>query len=459
MNRKSALLFFCLLAFSVLPALAWANPRTVRIGIQSGASTGTIESTEPMRCVDGKGRSLAACSRALLEYSSGRLLVNGQAADFPVEFQGPAVLRWNGRPYRGNLRLVTDGTGFSAVNVVDVESYLRGVLKIEVNPAWPMEALKAQAVIARTYALRQTGRHGRNGFDLCATTHCQAYRGMSAEDPKTDRAIEETRGIVVSYGSQLAQTFYFADGAGWTADVSTVWGGGVPYLNCRPEPVSYETPHSRWNAILSQEAMQKTMKTLKAPVGTVLEVRPSEKDRGNRVTQLEIRGTERTVTVKGHAFRMAAGSNVIRSTLFEIVPAHGQVPASLPPIPATAPSPLQAQPSGHGEDPLVTLTRQGAFSSAELMDMLLHPEKREEYIRKAGGKPAPANPPRPFPLPPAPGVSRTGNAPSFFEVNGKGWGHGVGLSQWGAKALSEKGWDYRSILSHYYPGTSLSSMP
>ena len=224
MNRKSALLFFCLLAFSVLPALAWANPRTVRVGIQSGASTGTIESTEPMRCVDGRGRSLAAGSRALLEYSSGRLLVNGQAADFPVEFQGPAVLRWNGRPYRGNLRLVTDGTGFSAVNVVDVESYLRGVLKIEVNPAWPMEALKAQAVIARTYALRQTGRHGRNGFDLCATTHCQAYRGMSAEDPKTDRAIEETRGIVVSYGSQLAQTFYFADGAGWTADVSTVWG-------------------------------------------------------------------------------------------------------------------------------------------------------------------------------------------------------------------------------------------
>ena len=459
MNRKLVLLFFCLVAFSVFPALAWASPRTVRIGIQSGASTGTIDSTGPIRYVDGKGRSQAASSRATLECSSGRLLVNGQAVDFPVEFQGPAALRLNGRPYRGSLRLVTDRTGFSVVNVIDVESYLRGVLKIEVNPAWPMEALKAQAVIARTYALRQAGRHGKDGFDLCATTHCQAYRGMSAEDPKTDRAVEETRGIVVFYGSQLAQTFYFADGAGWTADVSTVWGGGVPYLNCRPEPVSYETPHSRWKATLSQEAMQKTMKALKVPVGTVLEVRPSEKDRGNRVTQLEVRGTERTVSVKGHAFRMAAGSNVIRSTLFDIAPAQGQVPVNLPALQAAIPSPLQAQPARAGEDPLVTLTRQGAFSSAELMDMLLHPEKRDEYIKKAGGKPTPANPPRTLPFPPAPVVYRTENAPALFEFNGKGWGHGVGLSQWGAKALSEQGWDYKSIISHYYPGTTLLPMP
>jgi len=458
-NRKSALLFSCLLTLFVFPALAWGSPRIVRIGIQPGVSTGTIESSGSMRYVDGSGRSLAAGSRALLEYSSGRLLVNGQAADFPVEFQGPAALRWNGRPYRGNLRLVPDRTGFSAVNVVDVESYLRGVLKIEVNPAWPMEALKAQAVIARTYALRQAGRHGRDGFDLCATTHCQAYRGISAEDPKTDLAVEGTRGVVVLYGSQLAQTFYFADGAGWTADVSTVWGGGVPYLNCRPEPVSYETPHSRWQATLSQEAMQKTMKTLKAPVGAVLDVRPSEKDRGSRVTQLEVKGTERTVSVKGHAFRMAAGSNVIRSTLFDIRPAQGVVPGNLPALQAAAPSTLQSQAARAGEDPLVTLTRQGAFSSAELLDMLLHPEKREEYISKAGGKPAPANQPRPLPLPPAPRASTTGNPPAFFEFNGKGWGHGVGLSQWGAKALSEQGWDYKSILSHYYPGTTLSPLP
>jgi len=458
-NRKSALLFFCLLAFSVFPDPALGSPRTVRIGIQSGASTGTIDSAEPIRYVDGRGRNLAAGSKATLEYSSGRLLVNGQAADFPVEFQGPAALRLNGRPYRGILRLVTDRTGFSVVNVIDVESYLRGVLKIEVNPAWPMEALKAQAVIARTYALRQAGRHGKDGFDLCATTHCQAYRGMSAEDPKTDRAVEETRGIVVFYGSQLAQTFYFADGAGWTADVSTVWGGGVPYLNCRPEPVSYETPHSRWKATLSQEAMQKAMKAMKIQVGAVLEVRPSEKDRGNRVTQLEVRGTERTVSVKGHAFRMAAGSNVIRSTLFDIAPAQGQVPVNLPSSQSGIPSPLQAQPASVGEDPLVTLTRQGAFSSTELMDMLLHPEKRDEYIKKAGGKPTSANPPRTLPSPPAPVVYRTENVPAFFEFYGKGWGHGVGLSQWGAKALSEQGWDYKSILSHYYPGTTLSPMP
>jgi len=196
------------------------------------------------------------------------------------------------------------------------------------------------------------------------------------------------------------------------------------------------------------------MNALKAPVGTVLEIRTAQKDSGNRVTLLEVRGTSGNATVKGHSFRMAAGSNLIRSTLFEVafagtgVPAY---PALLPTPKPSAPIPLKAV-----EDPLIVLTRQGAFSSAELMDMLLHPEKREDYIRKAlakGGNHQASIPAAP--APPAPARSFPGTAPAVFDFQGRGWGHGVGLSQWGAKALSENGWDYRAILGHYFPGTTL----
>ncbi len=423
-----------------------ASPRLVRIGIATGAQSGTVESEAPLRCTDAGGRTLSVGRRAILELSAGRMLVNGQAASLPLEFQGAQPIKWNGRPYRGSLSLFPYNNGFSVVNVLDVESYLRGVLKIEVNPAWPMEALKAQAVIARTYALRQAGRHGKEGFDLCSTTHCQAYRGMAAEDPKLDRAIAETRGIMVFYGSQLAHTYYFSDGAGWTADVSTVWGGRLPYLTCRPEPVPYETPHSRWKASLSQETLQKIMNALKAPVGTILEIRTAQKDSGNRVTLLEVRGTSGSATVKGHSFRMAAGSNLIRSTLFDVAFAGTGVPIS-----PSAPVPLKA-----GEDPLIVLTRQGAFSSTELMDMLLHPEKREDYIKKALARGGDHQAPIPAaPALPAPARSFSGTGPAFFDFQGRGWGHGVGLSQWGAKALSENGWDYRAILGHYFPGTTL----
>jgi len=457
MKKTKTLLFlwlFTLATFALLPEAANAYSTTVRIGIQTGTHSGAIDSEAPLRCTDANGRTLSTGRRASVEMTAGKILVNGQAASLPLQFESPRPIRWNGKPYRGSLRLVPHSAGFSVVNILDVESYLRGVLKIEVNPAWPMEALKAQAVIARTYALRQSGRHGKEGFDLCATTHCQAYRGMAAEDPKLDRAIAETRGIVVVYGNQLAHTYYFADGAGWTADVSTVWGGGVPYLTCRPEPVPYETPHSRWKASLTQDALQKIMNTLKAPVGTVLDVRVARKDAGNRVTLLEVRGTSGNATVKGHSFRMAAGSNLIRSTLFDVVSPETGMSASPAPIPPSTPSiPV---PMNAGEDPLIILTRQGAFSSTELMDMLLHPEKRDDYIKKAlsrGGNPLPSV--SAVPSPPPPARSFSGTAPAVFEFRGKGWGHGVGLSQWGAKALSENGWDYGAILRHYFPGTTL----
>jgi stage II sporulation protein D len=458
MSYFFAILLFEAASFLFMPSCLEASSRQVRIGLETGVLSGKIDSSSAVRVSDASGGFFSPGSGANVEFAGGEILVNGKRVSLPASFESSqGFLRWNGKPYRGSILLVPHRNGFSVVNVLDVESYLRGVLKIEVNPNWPMEALKAQAVIARTYALRQAGRHGSEGFDLCASTHCQAYRGMAAEDPRLDRAIAETRGIVVVYGSGLAQTYYFADGAGWTADVSSVWGGGTPYLTCRPEPVFYETPHSRWKASLSQETLQKIMNTLRQPVGSILEIRPLQKDAGNRVTLLEVKGTSGSATVKGHSFRMAAGSNLIRSTLFDVSPAFGSTVSNPPRKTLTEPSvPIGAQ----GEDPLIVLTKQGAFTSGELMDMLLHPEKKADYLKKALTKGEAKTPViLPGPVPPASPAPFNGTVPPSFEFQGKGWGHGVGLSQWGAKALAENGWKFEAILEHYFPGTTLRTIP
>ena len=114
--------------FLLFPKPVLASPRLVRIGIVTGAQSGTVESEGILRCTDAAGRTLSVGRRAVVELTAGRMLVNGQAASLPMEFQGSNPIKWNGRPYRGNLNLVPCGSGFSVVNVLDVESYLRGVL-------------------------------------------------------------------------------------------------------------------------------------------------------------------------------------------------------------------------------------------------------------------------------------------------------------------------------------------
>ena len=158
---------------------------------------------------------------------------------------------------------------------------------------------------------------------------------------------------------------------------------------------------------------------------------------------------------------MAAGSTVIKSTSFSLAsPSAGTSPVPLPvPVPRTERQKLPAKEiptsntpmSASEEGQLTALTEQGVFNSEELMDMLMNPEKRKGYLIRALRTTRPVQP-SPEPLPSFP------SAGDSFVFRGKGWGHGVGLSQWGAKIMAEKGWDYRKIIQHYYPGTVVGSM-
>jgi len=430
------------------PAPVCAAEKQVRIGVAVNQAHGTLSSSGTLnfRAADGKNLSQKGSVRLSIASSGDSVIVGKASLRLPVEITGTRLIRWGDHPYRGTLRLVRGRNGFNVVNILGVESYLCGVLKMEINPAWDFEVLKAQAIVARTYALRNLGKHGSEGFDLCALPHCQVYRGVNAEEARLTEAIEATKGIVVTTGTgALAVTPYHADSGGYTANVADVWGGNIPYLVSRPEPFDYESPYSNWQVSLGFGEIQKALKPRGLNVGNVTEIRVLSTDRAGRAVYVGIIGDRGRAKMKASHFRMALGSSKIKSTYFTIEPVgrtrSQNAGSSLP----------EGGGTGYDERTLTAMIQGGVFSSDELMDMLLNPGKRGAYFRLALKRQSGVRPE-------TKGDVKGLSSGTTVTIRGKGWGHGVGMSQWGAKKMAEEGWDCRKILGHYYPQTQLKQI-
>ncbi len=423
---------------------------TISVGISIGDDEASFSSKNgPLTIIAASGEKAVLKSTVPVSLnSSGTVTAGSLKFKLPVTIQGQGLVYWNNRPYRGYFRLVSEGRGFNVVNILNVEDYLKGVLKMEVNPAWPMESLKAQAIIARTYAFRSRNKHGSSGFDLCATNHCQVFRGVSAEDPTLSKAIDSTRGIVLKYQGSFAATFYHSDSGGYTADVASVWGSNIPYLRGKPEPVAYESPYSRWQITLGLSEIQRILSSKGINLGTLVSIEISSVDTAGRSEMITLKGSTGSTTIRSSLFRTYMGSDRIKSTFFTI----GDKTSIAPPqsasnsssaLSANEPVPLTPQ----DEQLLISLTKKGVFNSEELMDMLIRPERRSVHLKNALQRQSGCSLPSATPA----ATSMTNKESVTF--SGRGWGHGVGMSQWGAKSLAETGWDYSRILQHYFPGT------
>jgi SpoIID/LytB domain protein len=214
-----------------------------------------------------------------------------------------------GRGYRGSFRVKPAGGGLEVVNTVALDSYLRGVVSSEMPSRWPAEALAAQAVVARTYALA----HLHSGdFDLYPDTRSQVYGGIAAESPSSDQAITETAGQIVLYDDEPADTFFFSSSGGKTANVQDVWGGQpVPYLVSVADPYDTLSPYHNWGPLRFGPAL--INKRLRVP-GKVIDFHANVASSG-RVKTLTLIGTRGQRTVSGEAVRAALG---LRSTWFRL---------------------------------------------------------------------------------------------------------------------------------------------
>lgn len=442
MKNKTLLVVFVLFIF--LSVCFRSEAREIRVGVGVNQTSGVLSSSSAMQATDGRGTKIS--SKSITFSASGNsVLVSGKLMSPPISIRSSSPILYDRRPYIGSFAVTVYGGNISFVNVLDVESYLRGVLKMEVNPAWPLESLKAQAIISRTYALNQIGRHGSNGFDVCATQHCQVYRGINAHDRTIDKAITSTAGRVLTYHGALAKALFHSDSGGTTAAAGDVWGGDMPYLVSVSDPISSSSPHSHWAVSLTGNQIGTALARSGNNVGVVTSISILSRDRSGRALDMEIVGTGGRIRIRAHRFREAVGGSTIKSTNFTVSGSGGV--STLPP---STPRPaLTGDALSPEEDRLLlALTKQGAFSSDELLAMLLDPAKKRFFLQKAQGK-APSQPQRPAT------VEKPSSSSGSFYFEGKGWGHGVGMSQWGARALAMSGWSAERILAHYYPGTSV----
>ncbi|MFC5849066.1 SpoIID/LytB domain-containing protein [Deinococcus petrolearius] len=229
-----------------------------------------------------------------------RLTLGGQDAGSATLYLPPSpgsTVEIAGKTYRGGVLLRAARGGVQAVNVVDVEDYLRGVVAAEMPASWPASALAAQAVIARTYAAARI--NPRATYDTCATESCQVYGGVAAEKAQTDAAIRATAGQVVSYGGKAASTYFSSDSGGYTASSAEVWGNPAPYLIAQADPFSAGGPRARWRLEIPLARVQDIAARYGVRVGALKSVAVTRQSPSGRPQEITFTGATGSAKVSG----------------------------------------------------------------------------------------------------------------------------------------------------------------
>ena len=321
----------------------------------------------------------------------------------------------NGRVYGGDLVVQPNTFGtFTVVNTVPIETYLRGVVPHEIGPGAPYEAIRAQAILARTYALQNRHRFTPDNYELCADTQCQVYRGLSETVEAADRAIVSTAGQVLTYDGQLVDAVYSSTSGGVTADFTHIWDGDPrPYLQSLPDTLMQNPP-----------------------VGTL------DLSRDNHFRQF---------LTWSSGFNEAGVSNYFRwrldQPLYKLTnnlrENQKYLGISIPPYEAiTGLEILERSPSGRVQEMRLDLRQQdGSQASVNLRKDEILLGLRATYSLLFAIDPIYAN-----------------GSLSGYRFTGGGLGHGVGMSQYGSYTLARRGLNATNILSFYYPGTSISPL-
>lgn len=299
----------------------------LRVGLASGRASLTITlagSKATVQTGSSKTITLAANTAAAIRWQDGAFLVGREKLRGEVLVIRPAAkageLSLDGRRYRGALELRHKGGGLTAVNIVPVDDYLRSVVPEEMPVDWPAEAIKAQSVAARSFALASRGRHAGESYDLCTTTHCQLYTGTAAEKSASNAAIKATRGEVLTYGGKPIEALFHTDSGGMTENSEDVWGSHVPYLRAAKDTPTKTMP---WTKTISRADLERKLAAKGHDIGKVrslalspLAIGHAAKDRtaSGRVKTMTVKGTKGTATLSGTTWRSLLG---LKSTLFD----------------------------------------------------------------------------------------------------------------------------------------------
>ncbi len=351
-------------------------------------------------------------SKIVFGYSSKNSDFFIASSDYPND----GIVTYNSKRYRGGFGAARSSSNDMAViNYLMMNHYLYGVVPKEMSGAWELEALKAQSVVARNYALTSLNSHRNEGYDLCDNTHCQVYGGYEAEAANSNMAVDETIGELLYYDDELVVGYYHANSGGVTADISNVWGDEKPYLKSVYDPFSIGKPRSDWELTMSKQYIEDKLYQHGYNIGSLQSVQIVDVSDDKRVQRIDFIGTNGTASVKKEKMRKIFGYVEFKSIYYDI----------------DSNTPLYV--ANTSEVSRITLSSSSAYDGNKVVKV--NPSRA--YIQGVNGK-------------------RSLNFSSDkYKFVGHGFGHGIGMSQWGAKAMAEQGYSYKDILYHYYTDTHL----
>lgn len=345
-----------------------------------------------------------------------------------ANYAGVRVVSVGDKAYRGRIEVGRYGKGtLSTVNIINLESYLYGVVPSEMTSTWPTEALKAQAVCARSYAINSVGYSAdsnyKKAYYMDDTTKFQVYGGFNSESSAATKAVQATKGKTVTYNGKTIRAFYSSTSGGHTEDAYNVWGTETSYLTGVPDIYETSPEKAPWLVAYTSGQIQSKLAAAGLGIGTLKSITESITTESGRILSLKFKGTSGSAVLDESSIRSVLG---LYSSKLKVVE-KGDRPDTVHVITKNGESEVELSEScfisGNGS---VTKADEGLSQFVAV--------SRDNLTGFAANAPETSN---------------------LFYFAGMGYGHGVGMSQSGARGMAEAGFSYEEIIEYYYTGAEV----
>lgn len=313
------ILLSILVAIFLLAGLSSAAIRSesVRVAIIKGAGEISIDG-EGLLAADEKGEPILLNFPCSLRRGSNSIFYAEGRSVKRLTVSAPSKIRINGKSYRGLFDFYPSDKGLLVVNELPIEEYLVGLINCEISSLWPVESVKAQAVIARSYAIYQKDSRRAALYHLESSVMDQVYDGVDIEDSRAARAVQETAGEVLTYSGAVIQAFYHSNCGGHTEAASNVWGADLPYLQGVDCKYCLNAPSARWETVLPLKKIELLLKAAGYRASDLSSIRIGGTNRSGRVQNITLSNSKGDLVVSAVNFRKAIGYSVIKSTNFSV---------------------------------------------------------------------------------------------------------------------------------------------
>jgi stage II sporulation protein D len=296
----------------------------------------------------------------------GGMIFNLDKILFSTTTREPIII--NGRKFRGGIQFIKNKNNrLTVVNYIELEDYIKGISVREVSHYWPIEVLKAEVIAFRTYAVYQIEENREKDYDVTADIYSQVYGGKAAERYRINKAVDETKGMILKFKGEVFPAFYHATCAGYTEEASALWNIDIACLKGVACGFCKDSPHFSWHYVLGSDEARGKLTKAGYRIAKIENIQIISRDKSGRINELKIIAQDRHLNLAAKDFRNIISPNLIKSTNFSVNVVKGDI---------------------------------------------------------------------------------------VFE--GFGWGHGVGLCQWGSYFMAKQGYNYKQILEYYYPGVEIS---